>query len=888
MAFISKTDPTVLNIKLTNKGRELLSSGNLTFSQYAIGDSEIDYNFIDYVSATTQNYNILKPKDKNPNLISFVCKEDTGVTKYSISTINNSDLLITNTVNNYGLFDIPTRFTNSAILTNLEYVRNGHCSVNLDDLIGTRILNIFKSSTYDGTGEEPQLGDFIMLRLTNPNNGDNDNLNISRENNSPILFYKITSILSGSFAANNLVVEVDRNLPNYSTYVGSLKCRSIIYKKEVNTDYAIDYINDNVFSFVENYNIPTKEVKHWNLSVVHKNEIEGVQANSKKFTSFNSLPYAGFVSYIQNQENNIDKMGIIHYSNESPANTYGEGLFENTASIYLPTIMWHKNSNKKIGVKLTTSGSPLTVSGLSTTYYQLFDENGNNVGKAYNKLKVFTIEDQEMIMAMSYKSNRNWTLPNYSLEVGGNICNSTCIECVVSADITSPEQGRITISNLVSSDEANRNFIIQIKTGNTNIVFTQFTGTTYTIGDLPVGTYDITIYDLTSPMCQLNSSIIISEESTEFNIGSGFNNIVNSIIETTDGGYLVGGRFTSYQGQTANRIIKLKSDGSIDDTFNSGDGFNDIVQTLQQTTDGGYLVGGDFTSYSGQTAKSIIRLYNDGSIDDTFNSGNGFSTLGGATVFSIIQDSGGKYLVGGRFTSYQGQTANRIIKLKSDGSIDDTFNSGDGFNDIVYSIIQDSNGKYLIGGFFTSYKNVASNSGNLLKYLIRLNDNGDYDNTFTVGNGFSNSVNSIIQDNNGKYLIGGSFVTYSGQTANRIIRLYENASIDDSFNIGTGFNETVNVIFQDNDDKYLIGGQFTTYFGQIANYIIKLKSDGSVDDTFNSDNFGHSVYVPYIKSFIQNNGGKYLIGGMFETYSTVNSKYILQLNQDGTSNTTTV
>ena len=45
MAFIDKKDPVVLNIKLTSKGRELLSEGNLNFKYFAIGDSEIDYAF---------------------------------------------------------------------------------------------------------------------------------------------------------------------------------------------------------------------------------------------------------------------------------------------------------------------------------------------------------------------------------------------------------------------------------------------------------------------------------------------------------------------------------------------------------------------------------------------------------------------------------------------------------------------------------------------------------------------------------------------------------------------------------------------------------------------------------------------------------------------------
>ncbi len=151
---------------------------------------------------------------------------------------------------------------------------------------------------------------------------------------------------------------------------------------------------------------------------------------------------------------------------------------------------------------------------------------------------------------------------------------------------------------------------------------------------------------------------------TEFNIGSGFNGDVSVLIKTSDGGYLVGGDFTEYSGQTANYIIKLKSDGAIDDSFNVGSGFDQYVNSLIETTDGGYLVGGWFNTYSGQTANYIIKLKSDGAIDDSFNSGSGFNEI----VNSIIETTDGGYLVGGEFTTYSDQTANRIIKLKSDGS----------------------------------------------------------------------------------------------------------------------------------------------------------------------------------------------------------------------------
>ena len=161
---------------------------------------------------------------------------------------------------------------------------------------------------------------------------------------------------------------------------------------------------------------------------------------------------------------------------------------------------------------------------------------------------------------------------------------------------------------------------LNLKYLNNIITSTDFaeTATTYEqtyISNLIANTNIHTTMKIVDYKIDMDGRIIVIGEGGEeivLNIGSGFDGIVTSLLQTTDGGYLVGGYFTSYSGQTANYIIKLKPDGSIDDTFNSGDGFNDYVYSLLQTTDGDYLVGGSFASYSGQTANSIIKLKSDG------------------------------------------------------------------------------------------------------------------------------------------------------------------------------------------------------------------------------------------------------------------------------------
>jgi uncharacterized delta-60 repeat protein len=350
--------------------------------------------------------------------------------------------------------------------------------------------------------------------------------------------------------------------------------------------------------------------------------------------------------------------------------------------------------------------------------------------------------------------------------------------------------------------------------------------------------------------------------------GTGFNNTVNIIKTQSNEKILIGGLFTVYNNVSSSRITKLNFDGSIDNTFTIGTGFDNSTTTIQIQSDGKTLVGGAFTSYNGTTSNRIIRLNSDGSNDNTFITGTGF----GSTVNTIALQSDGKTLVGGLFGSYNGTTISRIIRLNSDGSIDNTFITGTGFNLPVNVIAIQSDGKILVGGLFTSYNGTTSNR------IIRLNSDGSIDNTFITGTGFNNTIQIIQIQSNGKILIGGAFTSYNGTTSNRIIRLNSDGSIDNTFSIGTGFNFNVNAIQIQSDGKILAGGTFGSYNGTTSNRIIRLNSDGSIDNTFiTGTGFNNTVNTIQTRS-----DNKILIGGNFTTYNSLSSEEIILLDTNGT------
>ncbi len=190
-----------------------------------------------------------------------------------------------------------------------------------------------------------------------------------------------------------------------------------------------------------------------------------------------------------------------------------------------------------------------------------------------------------------------------------------------------------------------------------------------------------------------------------FNPGSGANGIVHTIAVQSDGKILIGGAFTSYNGTSCNHIARLNTDGSLDGTFTHGTGASDDIRSIAVQSDGKILIGGAFESYNGTTRKRIARLNTDGSLDGTFDPGWGANSA----VFSIVVQSNGNILIGGEFSNYNLISRNFIARLNTFGILDEAFVPVSGANSTILSIAVQSGGKILIGGMFTSYNGTGRN-----------------------------------------------------------------------------------------------------------------------------------------------------------------------------------
>ena len=354
-----------------------------------------------------------------------------------------------------------------------------------------------------------------------------------------------------------------------------------------------------------------------------------------------------------------------------------------------------------------------------------------------------------------------------------------------------------------------------------------------------------------------------------FNVGTSFDSSIDSVSIQVDDKILVSGAFTTYQGSAQNRLIRLNTDGSKDTGFNIGTGFNSSVFDIYIQNDGKILVGGAFTTYQGSAQNRLIRLNTDGSKDTGFNIGTGSSGL----IFNIFTQSNGSILVAGSFASFNGTTVNGLVRLTSTGSIDSTLDTALGFdsNTDVRVVKELSNGKLIVGGGFAVYQ------GNIQNYIARIKTDGTTDASFNIGTGFDQTVNVIALQANGKILVGGFFTTYKGLAQNKLIRLNSDGSKDATFNIGTGFSGPVYALAIQSDGKILVGGSFVTYQGSSWPYLVRLNVDGSIDSGFNiGTGFNQMVTSIAIKS-----NGKILVGGWFSDYIGVNQNNIVLLNSDG-------
>ncbi len=365
-----------------------------------------------------------------------------------------------------------------------------------------------------------------------------------------------------------------------------------------------------------------------------------------------------------------------------------------------------------------------------------------------------------------------------------------------------------------------------------------------------------------------------------FDPGTGANAFIESTVVQPDGKILVCGMFTSINGVPRNYIARLKSDGSVDPTFIANPNYWTRFMALQPN--GKILIGGFFTGVDGASRNRVARLNENGSLDTTFNPGIGCT---GRMVpadptdpflFAIAVQNDGKIIIGGNFTNYNGVVRNGVARLNSNGSLDSTFNVGDGVNSWVRSILILPNAQILLSGWFENYDNRTHNR------MVRLNPDGSADTGFNPWFGYSTSIYSMSRQNDGKIVVGGHSVNTNAPFRQEIVRLLSDGSYDPEFNPGgEGANDKVESVVVEPDGKILIGGYFSAYNGVQRNGLVRLNSDGTLDDPINA-NPNNWIWTVALQG-----DGKILICGAFTSLDGIPRGGIGRIQSTGSPPVTT-
>lgn len=362
--------------------------------------------------------------------------------------------------------------------------------------------------------------------------------------------------------------------------------------------------------------------------------------------------------------------------------------------------------------------------------------------------------------------------------------------------------------------------------------------------------------------------------------------IINSAVDTKDGGYIVAGQFNSEtvdlgngiilnnQGGTDGMIVKYNSENELEWAKPIGGEQNDFIESIVQTNDEGYVAVGNFKS-------------------NTLDFGNNIS------VNKVVQDS--------IYT-----TDMVIVKYNNKGEAQwaKSIGAKEGHNDI--KIIQKtSDGGFVVGGSFNSLSvNIGNNitlsnssyskdHQNTCAFFIKYNNNGIPQWAKTIGGSYSNYIYSVAQTKDGSYIVGGQFTDLNTINLGNNVKLTNTSSYwsDNTSSLrkpagmiikysstgtpqwaksicGNNLN-TIYSVAQTKDGGYIVGGKFQaesinleskitlTNKGYSDGMIIKYSSTGTLQW---AKNIGGNANE-YIKSVQQTNDGGYIVGGYYNSES---------------------
>lgn len=340
-------------------------------------------------------------------------------------------------------------------------------------------------------------------------------------------------------------------------------------------------------------------------------------------------------------------------------------------------------------------------------------------------------------------------------------------------------------------------------------------------------------------------------------LGGSADDWANCILQTNDGGYIIAGYTESNDSDvTVNHghrdiwIVKTDSVGSIQWQKSYGGSDFEIAYSIQQTTDGGYIVGGYSNSTDGDLAGTfasaqnfwLIKLNNTGTIQWHQVFGGSFTD----EAVSVQQTSdhgyvlaGYTYSSNGHVTGYHGNQDAWVVKTDSTGALQWQKTLGGTANESAGSVVQAADGGFVVACATSSNDDdVSGNHGGSDRWIVKLDTTGTIEWQKTFGGTGNEGASSIQSTSDGGFVIAGSTTSFDGDvTGNHgdydfwLIKINDSGILQWEKSLGgTGTDGAISML-QTNDEGFIVAGTSNSIDGDVTGnngnsdyWIVKLDS----------------------------------------------------------------
>jgi len=297
-----------------------------------------------------------------------------------------------------------------------------------------------------------------------------------------------------------------------------------------------------------------------------------------------------------------------------------------------------------------------------------------------------------------------------------------------------------------------------------------------------------------------------------------------SVQQTSDGGYIVAGETYSFgAGYYDIFLIKTDANGNVQWAKTYGGTYYDYASSVQQTSDGGYIVAGRTRSFgAGYDDIFLIKTDANGNVQWAKTYGGTYND----EAYSVQQTSDGGYIVAGATASFGAGGDILLIKTDADGNIiwAKTYTYGETSYDIAYSVQQTSDGGYIVAGWTESF----GADGNI--FLIKTDASGNVQWAKTYGGTGYDRAYSVQQTSDGGYIVAGWTWSFgAGHYDIFLIKTDANGNVVWAKTYGGTDWDYAYSVQQTSDGGYIVAG-YTESFGASYDdiFLIKTDADGNI------------------------------------------------------------